>query len=114
MGKIVRDYLRPVFEKPQRTGKRTWVGRILKIDRFGNVVTNFHASDFPDLEKRNFTLTVGLRAIGVMTRTYAECGPGELFAIMGSSGYIEVSVGQASAAKQTGCECGAAVELAVW
>lgn len=113
LGKIVKDYLRPVFEKPQRTGKRTWMGRILRIDRFGNVVTNFHASEFPDLERRNFTLTVGLSAVEVMARSYAECGPGELFAIVGSSGYVEVSVGQASAAKAIGCETGAAVELRV-
>jgi len=114
MGKLVRDYLRPVFEKPQRTGKRTWMGRILKIDRFGNIVTNFCAGEFPELEQRNFTLTVGPRSVGVMARSYAECGPGELFAIAGSSGYLEVSVGQGSAAKQIGCESGAAVELAVW
>jgi S-adenosylmethionine hydrolase len=114
MGKIVKDYLRPVFEKPQRTGKRTWTGRILRIDRFGNVVTNFHMSEFPDLEQRNFTLTLGPCAVGVMARSYAECGPGELFAIEGSSGYVEVSVGQGSAAKRIGCESGAAVELTVW
>ncbi|MGD0499000.1 MAG: SAM-dependent chlorinase/fluorinase [Bryobacteraceae bacterium] len=111
MGKLVHDYLRPVFEKPQRTGKRTWVGRILKIDRFGNVVTNFHASEFPDLERKDFFLALGPRQVGVMARTYAECAPGELFLIEGSSGYLEISVGQASAAKQIGCETGAAVEL---
>jgi S-adenosylmethionine hydrolase len=114
MGKIVKDYLRPVFDKPQRTGKRTWTGRILRIDRFGNVVTNFHMSEFPDLEQRNFTLTLGPCAVGVMARSYAECGPGELFAIEGSSGYVEVSEGQGSAAKRIGCESGAAVELTVW
>jgi len=47
MGKLIQDYLRPSFEKPQRTGKRTWTGRILRIDRFGNIVTNFHESEFP-------------------------------------------------------------------
>ncbi len=114
MGKIVKDYLRPVFEKPQRTGKRSWMGRILWIDRFGNVVTNFLASEFPDLERGDFSLALGPWAAGVMARSYAECGPGELFAIEGSSGYIEVSVGQGSAAKTIGCETGAAVELTVW
>jgi len=114
MGKVVKDYLRPVFEKPQRTGKRTWMGRILRIDRFGNIVTNFHEGEFPDLEQRNFTLMVGLCAVEVMARSYAECGPGELFAIVGSGGYVEVSVGQGSAAGLIGCESGAAVELTVW
>jgi S-adenosylmethionine hydrolase len=114
LGKLIQDYLRPSFEKPQRTGKRTWTGRILKIDRFGNVVTNFHVSEFPDLERKNFSLAIGPRQAGVMAHNYAECGPGELFAIAGSSGYLEVSVSQGSAARAIGCETGAPAELMIW
>jgi S-adenosyl-L-methionine hydrolase (adenosine-forming) len=114
MGKAIDDYLRPAFEKPQQTGKRAWGGRILKIDRFGNMVTNFHTADFPDLEKRDFLLTAGGRQIGVLARNYAEAGQGELFAIVGSSGYLEISGNQISAARETGCRSGGAVELNVW
>jgi len=114
MGKIIQDYLRPGFEKPQRTGKRTWTGRILKVDRFGNIITNFHVDDFPDLERRDFLMAIGPHEIDVLARTYAEAGPGELFVIMGSSGYLEVSVGQGSAARQMGCESGAPAELKLW
>jgi hypothetical protein len=111
MGRIIEDYLRPGFEKPQRTSERTWSGRILHIDRFGNVVTNFHATDFPDW--KNYSLDLGSHRVSVLARNYAQCGPGELFAIEGSSGYLEVSVNQGSAAKQIGCESGAAVEMRV-
>jgi S-adenosylmethionine hydrolase len=114
VGKLIDDYLRPAFLKPQRTGKRTWAGEILHIDRFGNLVTNFHASDFPDLETRNVCLSIGPQQVTVMARNYAECGAGELFLVMGSSGYVEVSVGQASAARVIGCETGAPAELMVW
>jgi S-adenosylmethionine hydrolase len=114
MGKLIQDYLRPSFEKPQRTGKRTWTGRILRIDRFGNIVTNFHVSDFPELESKNFSLAIGPRQIGVMAHNYAECGPGELFLIAGSSGYLEASVSQGSAARAVGCETGAPAELMIW
>ena len=114
MGKPIDDYLRPSFEKPQQSGKRAWNGRVLKIDHFGNIVTNFHAADFPDLEKRDFLLTVGGRQIGVLARNYAESGPGELFVIVGSSGYLEVSANQDSAARQTGCQSGGPVELNLW
>ncbi len=114
LGKVVEDYLRPSFDKPQRSGKRTWSGRILKIDRFGNIITNFHASDFPDLERRGFTMAIGPHQIGTLAHHYAESGPGELFLIAGSSGYFEVSVNQGSAAKRIGCEAGAAAELTVW
>ena len=114
VGKLIEDYLRPSFEQPVRSGKRTWNGQILKIDRFGNLVTNFRVIDFPDLERRDFSLAIGPHQITVMARHYAECGPGELFAIAGSSGYVEVSVCQGSAAKQIGCVPGAGAELTLW
>ncbi len=114
MGKLIDDYLRPPFQKPRRAGKRTWSGCILKIDRFGNVITNFHTDDFPDLERRNFAMVIGPHETSVLARTYSETGPGELFVIVGSSGYLEVSVSQGSAARTIGCEAGALAELLVW
>jgi S-adenosylmethionine hydrolase len=111
-GKLIEDYLRLSFDKPERTGRRTWTGAILKVDRFGNVVTNFKVEDFPDLGKRNFEMTAGPQFIVVLARNYAERGgSGVLFLIVGSAGYYEISVGQASAAKLFGCGTGAPLEL---
>ena len=109
MGRIIEDYLRPGFDKHRRTSEQTWTGQVLHIDRFGNIVTNFRATDFPTLKK--FSLIVGSRQVSVLARNYAQCGPGELFAIEGSSSYLEISVNQGSAAKQIGCESGAVVEM---
>ncbi len=110
-GKLIGDYLRPASGKPLRSGKRTWSGQILKIDHFGNLITNFHVADFPDLERRNFRMAVGPKEVTVLARNYAETSPGELFVILGSSGHYEVSVNQGSAAKQIGCVTGGPVEL---
>ena len=110
-GKLIDDYLRPAFTKPMRAGKRTWNGQILKIDHFGNLITNFHSADFPDLDRRNFSMSVGPCEVTVFARNYAETGPGELFVITGSSGYYEVSVNLGSAAKRIGCVAGGPVEL---
>lgn len=98
IGKLIQDYLQPDFLNPQRTGERMWTGRILKIDRFGNIVTNFHIRDLPDVD----FVTIGRRKISTLARTYAEGRPGELILIVGSAGYLEVSVNQASAAQQLG------------
>ena len=114
VGDVVTDHLRLNFEKPVRTGKRTWEGRILKIDRFGNIVTNLHRRDFADLERRQCALALGPHRVTVLATNYAQTGPGELFLLFGSGGYLEVSVGQASAARAIGCEVGAPVELTVW
>lgn len=113
VGKTIDDYLQPAFQKPMRTGKRTWAGRILKIDHFGNIITNFHRDDFPDLERRDFHMTIGPHTIDVLAHNYAECGPDELFLIWGSSNYLEVSLAQASAVAKMKCETGAPAELII-
>ncbi len=107
LGKLIDNYLRPRFANPERTGKHCWTGAILKIDHFGNVITNFRRADFP----AQFELQVGPHTITRVTGNYAETKPGELFAIEGSSGFIEISTSQSSAAKQLGCATGAPVDL---
>jgi S-adenosyl-L-methionine hydrolase (adenosine-forming) len=110
-GKLIEDYLKPVFTEPQRIGKRVWQGTVLHIDRFGNLITNFHIDHFSDVRVRPFELAIGTRILRRLGLTYAEVDPGEVFAIVGSSGYVEVAVNQASAARALGCGVGAPCEL---
>jgi S-adenosylmethionine hydrolase len=114
MGKLVEDYLRPQYLKPERTARRGWTGTVLKVDRFGNVITSFLASEFPRAIEGPFEMTVGLRTVNRLAANYQQFGPGELFAIVGSSGYLEVSAGQAPAAKILGVAAGAPVELTIF
>lgn len=113
MGPRISDFLWPNFGAPECTGKHAWTGLILKIDHFGNVITNFRARDFPDLEQGTFELVAGPHVVTRMQRNYAEARPGELFAIVGSSGYLEISMHQAPAAKTLGCAVGAPIELRI-
>jgi S-adenosylmethionine hydrolase len=109
IGKSIADYLRPPFETPRQTGPRTWVGRILKIDHFGNVVTNFHVDEFPDFEE----LTIGRSKARRLVESYTEGCPGEMLVIAGSAGYLEVSLNQGSAAEKIGCASGAECQVRV-
>ena len=102
LGKLILDYARD---------KRAPGGVVLKIDRFGNLITSLHADEFPDLAHRPIELRVGPKRVRKLASTYAETKVGELFAIVGSSGYIEVAVNQGSAAKMLGVGVGDLVEL---
>lgn len=113
-GKLIRDYARQEFYNPVRTGKRIWSGTILKIDRFGNLITNLQFAEFPAVATRPFLMQVGAEAVCRFARTYAECPSGELCLIEGSSGYLEVAMNQASAARRLGCAVGAPVELTLF
>jgi S-adenosyl-L-methionine hydrolase (adenosine-forming) len=111
-GKVIEDHLTSTLDKPQRTAKRVWTGTVLHVDRFGNLITSFHSSQFP-LSGQGFEFVIGPRRIAGLTATYGEAEPGEVVLIEGSSGYYEVSANQASAAKLLGCGPGAPCELVV-
>lgn len=114
IGKTIDNYLRPRSVKPERTARRGWTGSVLKVDRFGNVITSFLARDFPRAVEGNFQMLVGLRTVDRLARHYEQFAPGDLFAIVGSSGYLEISAGQSSASKLLGVAAGAPVELTVF
>ncbi len=113
-GKLIQDYVRSFLVKPTQVSRREWSGAVLKVDRFGNLITNLRIDDFPDVKTRPIELRVGLERIHRLALTYAETAIGELSAIVGSSGYIEVAANQASASKILGCTAGSPVELEIF
>lgn len=114
IGPLIKDPVRGGADKPARTGTRTWSGAVLKVDRFGNLITNFHINEFPDLLRRRISVLAGIHMVDYLVRSYAEASPGEPVAIIGSSGYMEVVINQDSAARRLGCGVGSPIELSVY
>lgn len=113
-GNLIDNALRMNFDKPTRTGKRAWTGSVLKVDRFGNLITNYHIEEFPHLHERPFSMQAGLQPVDKLASNYGEGPPGELFVIQGSSGFFEVSANQASAAKMLGLTAGSPLDLTIY
>jgi hypothetical protein len=113
-GKLIDDYLQLTFHRPTQTGKNAWTGSVLKVDRFGNLITNLHLNDFPNLQTRPFRLLAGRQPITRLALTFTECSAGELFVVVGSSGHLEVATNQGSASKILGCGAGSTVELTIY
>ena len=105
IGKLITDYVR------SDPGKQ---GMILKVDRFGNLITNLHIDRFSGIKTRPFELRIGGQTIRRLALTYAETKIGELFVIVGSSGYLEIAANQEHAAQKLGCGNGAPVELKLY
>ena len=98
--------------KPKSDGK-TMKGVVLRIDHFGNLVTNFTAENSPALFEADakFTLRVGNGTVTKLVPTFAQGASGEAVAIVGSSGYLEVCVNRANAARTLGAARGAEVTV---
>lgn len=111
IGPRIEDATRSAGANVVRTGRRYWQGEILHVDRFGNLITNLPACDFPNLGARSFLLRVGLAQIDTVVQSYDEAGEGEAVVIAGSHGFLEVAARQYSAARMLGVTVGSPVEL---
>jgi hypothetical protein len=102
-GDEITDFVRFNAPKPKPVDARTIRGVVLKVDRFGNLVTNFTPQDIPMLfqaETPQFKIVVGKREISEIKTSYAQGAPGEIFGILGSMGFLEIAANRGSAAQQ--------------
>lgn len=71
-------------------------GSILHVDSFGNLITNVHKTQFIQLQNnRDFELTFrGIIGNGIkkINQSYFEQPEGELVALFGSTGYLEIGI----------------------
>jgi S-adenosylmethionine hydrolase len=79
----------------------TLLGRVIHIDRFGNLITNIDAIALRQLETiqagRSPVVVIGDLVVTAIVRTYAEGGAGRPLALIGSRGYLEIAVRAGSA-----------------
>ena len=99
VGPRLTDWQNAAFLKPNKSGPKEWIGRVLSIDHFGNVVTNFSWTEFGEIVKQSFCMKIGGTSISILADTYQEIPSGKPFVIRGSSNYLEVSVNKGDASK---------------
>ena len=112
-GKLVHDPVRLASLEPSHLRDGAWRGVVLKVDRFGNLITNFHVHRFPDIKVNAFELRAAQITIRRLALSYSDTAIGEVFAIVGSSGYIEIAANQADASRKLGCRAGDPVEIEI-
>jgi len=72
-------------------------GRIVRTDTFGNLITNIEASKLPAMGRERLIVELGTQRIVGISRCYGEKSTGELLALIGSSGRLEIAVCQGHA-----------------
>lgn len=88
-------------------------GEIVWIDHFGNLVTNIEAAMLDEaLAARSVDVQFGRHGAAALVRTYGDAAPGELVALIGSNGRLEVAIVNGSAAQQLGGAVGDEVTIA--
>jgi hypothetical protein len=101
LGEAVRDFVHFDVRRPEAAGPQRLRGVVLRADHFGNLVTNIRPSDVPALFAEcppPFVIRLGEGEIRSLRTTFGEGSPGEVFAIVGSMGFLEIVVNRGSAA----------------
>ena len=87
-------------------------GQIVKIDRFGNAITNISESTIDRLESATtgkitaYEIRIGNVRLNRFNRAYAESGVGKPLAIIGSSGLLEIAINGGNAKEGLGLKWG--------
>jgi len=101
-GELITDYAKFSSPKPRRVAEGLIKGMTLKVDSFGNLITNITPGDVPELFSENpppFRIIINQQEVTRLNLSYSMGRPSEAFAIVGSSGFIEICTNRGSAAR---------------
>jgi S-adenosylmethionine hydrolase len=109
-GEEITDPVRFSMPKP-KTAEGKVKGVVLKVDNYGNLVTNITAEHIPQvfLPDGRFRININGKEVTRVVQNYGEGAPDEACGILGSAGMLEISVNRGSASRSLGAQRGAEV-----
>jgi S-adenosyl-L-methionine hydrolase (adenosine-forming) len=112
MGDEITDHKKFAMPKPKGADGGL-KGVVLRVDSFGNLITNFRPEDLPAsaLENGTVQFQIGSQTVTRLVDTFAKGNPGEPFAYIGSNGFVEFGVNRGNACKALGAGRGVPVTL---
>jgi S-adenosylmethionine hydrolase len=109
LGRAITDY-RQLDIPSAVVGEEGVEGQVLRVDRFGNLITNIDRRQVDKLSASGgLVITAGGQEIPRLVSTYEEVQGNEACALFGSSDHLEIASNAGSAADRLGLGRGAAV-----
>jgi S-adenosyl-L-methionine hydrolase (adenosine-forming) len=110
-GDEITDYVRFALPRPKAVGERSMKGVVLKVDKFGNLITNLDGENAPGVfaADARVKIRVGQMEVTSIRGTYAEGQAGEVFGVLNSMGLLEIACNRGSATQATKAGRGAEV-----
>jgi S-adenosylmethionine hydrolase len=113
LGTPIQDPVRIPAAQATETSPGSWAGTILKVDRYGNAITSFPSGLWDDISGKAFIIRILNHSVRTERTSYSAGKPGELFVIMGSTGYLEIAMREGNAATVCGARAGNSIELQI-
>jgi S-adenosylmethionine hydrolase len=103
LGRPISDPIPLRLDAPKKEGE-VLLGEVIRVDRFGNIITNITYRDLRDfaVETEALAIEVGAIKLEGIKKTYCDVPEGTPLAIFGSSGLLEIAVNSGNASQMAG------------
>jgi S-adenosylmethionine hydrolase len=113
-GAMLTPLALPIAQREQ-DGERVQIrGKVIWVDRFGNLLTNVTAQDIGAFPRQELSVSIGDVVIHGLVSAYAAVPGGELLVLVNSWGLLEIARRNGSAGEHVGVGSGASVVVTVW
>ena len=102
VGKPMQGFKRMIDRQVKATKKQI-TGTVIRVDHFGNLVTNIPKEVFDELSKgKNFTIQFGGEKFRRLHTLYHQAEQGECFILFNASGFLEIGIYKGNASDLLG------------
>ena len=102
LGKSLATY-RKMMDRHVKTTKKQILGHVIRVDRFGNLITNIQREAFDLLSKgKLFTVQFGGEKLKRIHTNYNQAEQGDCFLLFNSAGVLEIGIYKGNASELLG------------
>jgi len=111
VGAYTKDYIRRVDRK-FRAIKKQISGNVIRVDHYGNLITNIEEEVFNILRKdRKFFIQFGREKADKINPSYNEMDDGDCFVLFNDLGLLEIGINKGNASKLLGLKYDSPVSI---
>jgi S-adenosylmethionine hydrolase len=85
-----------------KASKKQIIGHVIRVDNYGNLITNITREVFEKLNPGKFTLEFGRESLQTLHQTYDNVDAGDCFAFFNSIDLLEIGINQGHGADLLG------------
>ncbi|MEX2591379.1 MAG: SAM-dependent chlorinase/fluorinase [Anditalea sp.] len=103
--------MKKMMARQIKATKKQIVGYVLRVDNFGNLITNIPKEVFDKLNPGKFKIQFGRESLDNLDKTYGNVEPGDCFAFFNSLDLLEIGINHGHGAELLGLKYDSPVQI---
>lgn len=104
----IQESLKKLFARQLKVTKREIAGNVVRVDHYGNLITNIDQKEFETIRKLNgnsqFQIQFGREILNKINSSFNEVESGECYVLFNSNRYIQIGINQGNASELLGLQ----------